>query len=288
MAEKKNDEGVIEFICEGGSGGEARVDVELRTKFPGIGGTIITQQGALTALREEHNPTPKGGHKMFLRHMVIKKLEDYFHRTKVYNFSHIPRPFGSISKEREKPYEAYLYQWAFGNESFPWEISDHDGNMSQVKLNDWNKFRGNFNLAGIDMARDVTDPHDMRISQNIIYQFSQVNSMSPEISSIWKRIDFGYNSTPIDYDKLSRFLYDNKGDIVRVLRRERYQMLELTIEYLTKGEEKMKEFDIGRLDVLVGDYRNETLRHHTSRGSGIMDSKTYRDERTESLILNLN
>jgi len=35
-------EGIIEFICEGGYGSEARIIVELRTRFPGIGGTILT------------------------------------------------------------------------------------------------------------------------------------------------------------------------------------------------------------------------------------------------------
>jgi len=43
----------VEFIHEGGEGSEARVDVELRTRFPGIGGTIDTYQGI--AVAEETN-----------------------------------------------------------------------------------------------------------------------------------------------------------------------------------------------------------------------------------------
>ena len=281
----KNEKGLIEFIYEGGIGSEARVLVELRTKFPGIGGTIITQEGAVTALREEFNTSPKSGHKMFLRHMIIKKLEDYFYRKHVYKLAHIPRPLGSISREGEKPYEAYLYEWVFGNEIFSWRVTDRNGNPKSVTLRDWNEFVDNFYGAGIDMGIDITDPDDGRISKNIIHQLSiGVNIDTFEMNSLWKRIDFGFRSVSIDYEKLSKFLHDNEDDLIGVLRIERYQMIELALEYLTKGMEKMKDVDIGRLDVLVGDYRRKTLEHYTSRGSGLTDRLTYFDERTESLI----
>ena len=78
MNDKINEDGIIEFLYEGGEGDEAKVNVELRTKFQGIGGTIITEEGAVTALRMEHSGAPKSGHNMFLRHMLIKKLEDFF------------------------------------------------------------------------------------------------------------------------------------------------------------------------------------------------------------------
>jgi hypothetical protein len=56
MTESK---GVIEFVCEGGIGGSARVCVELRTEFPGIGGTIVTNEGVASAFREEFSPSPR-------------------------------------------------------------------------------------------------------------------------------------------------------------------------------------------------------------------------------------
>ena len=70
-----------EFIKVGGEGGEATVDIELRTRFPGVGGVIQTRSGVIAALRAERESAPKAGHKMFLRHMLIKKLEDYYYRS---------------------------------------------------------------------------------------------------------------------------------------------------------------------------------------------------------------
>ena len=121
------DRGIIETICEGGAGGEARVIVQLRTEFPGLGGTILTQEGVASALREEYNPSEKAGHRMFLRHTIAKKLDDYFHRTGVYVYAHVARPLGSISRRGDSPSEAYIYEWAFGSDRFPWVLTLNDG-----------------------------------------------------------------------------------------------------------------------------------------------------------------
>ena len=216
---KKNDDGIVEFICKGGYGAEAEVEVQLRTKFPGLGGTIITQEGAVSALRKSYSYSlGKSGHIMFLRHMIIKKIEDYFYRNHVYNSPHIPRPLGSISEEKESC-EAYMYEWVFGSEGFPWEEKGLDGNTNGVTLNEWNKFLNNFNSAGIDLGMDVTDADDGRMSKNIIHQFPLISSDS-EMSSIWKRIDFGFSSININYDKLSEFLYKKRESLIKTLRYE--------------------------------------------------------------------
>lgn len=280
----RNIEGIIEFICEGGSGSEAKVKLELRTEFAGIGGTIITHEGVATALREEHNPTPKSGHRMFLRHTIIKKLEDYFYRTGAYMFAHIARPLGSISRAGENPYEAYLYEWAFGSEGFSWECVDREGNRSPIRLHDWDNFVTKFNCAGINVGMDCTDPEDGRISQNIIHQYPRLIADGSEMSSLWKRIDFGNRSININFDKLLKFLHDKREDLINILRSERYEMLVLAVEYLKEGM-KMKELDIGRLDTLIGDYRRSSLRHYTSRGLGLAESTpVYLSTRNESLI----
>jgi hypothetical protein len=281
--EMRDRKGVIEFICEGGSGSEASVKVELRSEFPGIGGTIVTYEGVATALRAEYSPRSKSGHRMFLRHMIIKKLEDYFFRTGVYMFAHIPRPLGSVSREGESPYEAYLYEWAFGSDGFPWVYLDAEGNRSPIKLHDWSNFVMSFASAGIDVAMDCADPDDGRISQNVIHQYAKPIAGGSELNSLWKRIDFGSRSVNVDFEKLSDFLRGSRGDLIDVLRYERYEMLVLAVEYLTKGR-KTTDVDIGRLDALVGDYRRASLSHYTSRGSGRADKPVYISARTESLI----
>lgn len=279
-----DDSGVIEFICEGGSGSEANVKVELRTVFAGIGGTIITNEGVATALREEYTITPKSGHKMFLRHTIIKKLEDYFYRKGAYMFAHIPRPLGSISKVGENPYEAYIYEWAFGSEGFPWESVDRKGKRSPIKLNDWDNFVTSFVSTGINMELDCTDPMDGRISQNIIHQYPKPIADGLEMSLLWKRIDFGPMSLNIDFEKLSKFLHDKKNDLINVLRTERYEMVILAVEYLTKGI-KMREIDIGRLDALLGEYRRSSLRHHIVKNLDAAEpTQIYIKTRTEFLI----
>jgi hypothetical protein len=278
----KEKNGTIEFIAEGGAGSEARIIIELRTRFPGIGGDIITSESAVSALREEYSPMPKTGHYMFLRHLIIKKIEDYFFRTRVYNYSHIPRPFGSISRQGDKPYEAYLYEWVYGYEGFPWQIMNEDGDLVPVTLHDWNEFVGVFNSAGIDLLLDCTDPDDGRMSKNVIYQFNRFSG-KPEMSSIWKRIDFGFRSITFDYDKLERFLKDNRKNLINTLRIERYEMVLLALESLTM-KERMKEINIGKLEVLIGEYRRATLNHFISRGSGLTDSAVFFDNTTESLV----
>jgi hypothetical protein len=278
------DQGVIEFICEGGSGSEANVKVELRTIFAGIGGTIITNEGVATALREEYTPTPKSGHKMFLRHTIIKKLEDYFYRKGAYMFAHIPRPLGSISRISDKAYEAYIYEWAFGSESFPWECIDKKGIRNLVRLRDWEKFVTSFNSAGINMELDCTDPNDGRISQNIIHQYPKPIEEKLEMSLLWKRIDFGPMSLNIDFEKLIRFINENRNELIDVLRHERYEMIKLSVEYLT-NRTNMKEINIGRLDALIGEYRRSSLRHYIVKN---LDSSAqppaYITSRTEFLI----
>jgi len=213
--------GVIEFLFEGGAGSEAVISVELRTEIPGLGGTIITNEGVVAALRKEHSYAPRSGHRMFLRHSIIKKLDDYFYRKRVYVFAHIPRPLGSISILAEAPYEAYIYEWAFGMEGFPWEIEDRQGNRCIITLRDWDNFLASFGGAGIDFGVDIADPEDARISKNIIHQHPVATGEKLEMCSLWKRIDFEIRSVRIGFDKLSRFLSDNREDLVSVLRGER-------------------------------------------------------------------
>lgn len=279
--------GFSEYIGEGGFGDEAKVTIEFRTEFPGIGGMIVTYEGAVTALRKEYNCIPKAGHKMFLRHAIIKKLEDYFHRKEVYRFPHVPRPLGSISITGKKPYEAYIYEWAFGSDGFPWGYMDPEKGYVPVILRDWDKFVGAFLSAGIDLGSDCTTPEPERTSQNIIHQLYKYTDLWSDsgLNFLWQRIDFGERSIRIDYDKLSRFLQEKEKDLKRVLRVERHDMIRLSYEYLTKGKEVMDRLDMGRLDSLVGDYRLSSLRHFISRNFGRDESVIVSmGSRTESLV----
>jgi hypothetical protein len=251
----------VEFIHEGGTGSEARVDVELRTRFPGIGGTIDTYQGIAVARRNEFSTAPGIGHEMFLRHTLIKKLEDYFFKKGNYRYAHVTRPLGSTEG-------AYIYEWAFGLDGFPWSYPNETGDSVSVRLDDWNSFSAIFLEAGIDLQSDCTNPDNGAVSQNIVHQLHLgTNASQPILNRLWKRIDFGPRSIRLDYERLLDYLRENEQDIRETLRVGRYDMMMLACRYLlNRGEIDPKERE--RLEMLVLDYRLSTLAYLNARGVG--------------------
>lgn len=251
----------VEFIHEGGTGSEARVDVELRTQFPGIGGTIDTYQGIAVARRNEFSTAPNIGHEMFLRHMLIKKLEDYFFKKGFYRYAHVTRPLGSAER-------AYIYEWAFGQDGFPWSYVNETGDSVSVRLDDWNSFGAMFLEAGVDLQSDCTNPDNGALSQNIVHQLHLgANASQPVLNRLWKRIDFGPRSIKLDYDRLLDYLRKNESDIRDTLRVGRYDMMMLACKYLLKGGSiEPKEHE--KLRMLILDYRLSTLAYLNARGVG--------------------
>lgn len=246
----------VKYIGEGGRGSEARIDIELRTEFPGIGGTIHTYQAIPVALRVSYNPSSNVGHREFLKHAVLKKLEDYFFMREIYGYAHITRPLGSTTN-------AYIYEWAFGLDGFSWYYSDSNGEVS-VKLEDWDKFINTFSQVGIDMQTDCTDSDDGRRSQNIVHQLLAIQPLQPELNCLWKRIDFGDRSIIIDYQRLLKYIHQSETKLRETLRHGRYELIELACKYLAEGEILSRE--MSQLEALIIDYRLSTLRHLNASG----------------------
>lgn len=260
---------IIKTICEGGSGSEATVLIQLRNVFPGIGGKIKTKQVIETALREEYSPLPGAAQKNYLKHAIIKKIDDYFHRAGKYVFSHITRPLGSISAEKNgKPYEAYMYSYETGTSSFPWEYTDYNGDTKPVILEEFDLFCALFDEAGVELGttRDITDPDNGRMSQNIIHRLHIHYPANEKLNCLWKRIDFGERSINIKYEKLEKFLYDYSKQLKEVLGMERYLMITLANKFLfgKMSGKKISEKDKGRLEILIGHYRQATMRDKIS------------------------
>jgi hypothetical protein len=247
------------YVGEGGSGDEANITVQLRTKFPGIGGAIFTYQALPVAYRTEFDYSPQCGHRIFYKHAVIKKLEDFFFMKGSYRYPHITRPLGSTD-------DSYIYEWAFGTDGFPWEYVENDGSRIYLDLEEWDCFIGVFNEAGIDLAIDCSDPNDGRISKNVIHQliFSSSNNLR-SLNRIWKRVDFGERSIRFNYGKLERYLSDNRREIGVNLSPGRLEFLQLACQYLSP-EHNMKERDLGKLEQMTLDYRASTLAHLNTRG----------------------
>lgn len=258
MKSNEEREDGVEFLLRGGAGSEASIDVELRTKFPGIGGTIETYQALAVAARRDYQEI---GHRMFLRHAIIKKLEDYFFKKGTYGYAHVTRPLGSTSS-------SYIYEWAFGHDAFPWSYRDDAGNIVPVQLDDWSRFMAAFSEVGIDFQRDCTDPDNADISQNIVHQLHiGTSALQPSLNRLWKRIDFGPRSITMDYSKILDYLENSQRDIRETLRIGRFELISLACRYLN-DESGIDEKDIGKLEMLILDYRLSTLEHLNTRGVG--------------------
>ncbi len=108
---------------------------------------------------------------MYLRHMLIKKLEDYFFREKVYKYAHIPRPLGSISRQGRNRSRRACTSGRLEARGFPGKSPSTEGEKLPVRLRDWNQFVDHFHKVGIDLGADVSESDDANVSKNIIHQF---------------------------------------------------------------------------------------------------------------------
>lgn len=268
----------VETICDGGFGGSAHVAIQLRNCFPGLGGRIITKQDLQVAYRlprsisyhnetscdrtfNHKNPQAISALNVFLRHTVIKKLDDLFFRMGVYNYAHVPRPIGSTNKG------GYLYEWVFGTEGFVTSYIDDETFMSiPVTVDDWNVVSGAFNQAGIAIFHDIADAEDGRWTKNIIVEEPELPLIPEHISKMWKRIDFGSESLPIKFDKLESFLNENERKIKKYLGKSRTKMVMLITKYLS-GLHKPDTFEqFDELQRLVRAYRDSAASHMVVEG----------------------
>lgn len=255
MFEKK-----VREVSGGGAGGEAQVRKQFRNFFPGVGGKIIIQQPIMAAWREEFNQIQGMGKKLFLKHLILKKLDDYFTRTDRYLFPHISRPLGSVEVEGAL-LGGYWYQWVYGRESFPWEYSKADGGREAVALEEWGRFTACFESAGINLAKDVSDADNGLISQNIIHE--DYRTFEIDLNFCWKRIDFGPGSMRVDSLALGSFLEANADSLISILGHDRFNLMTLAAVFLF-SEEKMFYPDCQRLDRLTAIYRLSSLRQNTA------------------------
>ena len=253
-----------------GAGGETReVKLLLMRDFPGIGGAIPIDQSLLSVYRVELSSTGEEGHRRYLIHSILKKLDDYFLMLGEYEYPHIARPLGSTA-------DACMYEYLHGSEGFSWYVpmmGIEKVDDILVELADWNTFTQLYRAAGINIGKDITDSESAYVSKNIIHMFSKIDESGtvPRLNELWGRIDFGPDGVGIDYDKFKAYLSDNEGSLRRVLdvRGERFDMLRLASCYLedpkriSERDKNMPQGDIERLIELAHDFRTSTLRHLT-------------------------
>ncbi|MFW6138478.1 MAG: hypothetical protein ACOC7U_04820 [Spirochaetota bacterium] len=284
----------VETVCEGGVGGSATVYIQLRNSFPGLGGTIYTEQDFVVAYRvpsgvalgpfsverkqnQIYDPAVLDKKAidalhMFLRHALIKKLDDYFFRKGLYKFAHIPRPLGSTANG------GYLYEWVHGTEGFYSQYYDDEAGFEvPVKIDEWDTAARCFQTAGIYIFYDIADSDDGRYTKNIIVQEPSLSTYPEHITKLWKRIDFGYESLPVDLEKLTRFLEKNNAELNRYLKPERVKMMELIVDFLQRDLRIDKSSRFKLLTSLVNMFRLSTTEHMGVQGrSSVEELKTCR------------
>jgi len=275
----------IETICEGGIGGSAKVYIQLRNNFPGLGGMVSTEQDFVVAYRvplsikledipkveyiikdlKLKTSESKRAFEVYLRHVIAKKLDDYFFRKGYYKFAHIPRPLGSTD------FGGYMYEWVHGNEGFYTEYYDDELNMYvPVEIDEWNTVSRHFYNAGVSIFHDISDTVDGRYTKNIIVQEPYLENYPRRITKLWKRIDFGPESFPIDFNQLLTFISKNLDDMSVYLKPERVRMLQLIIEFFKRGRKIENWSRLKELKKLILSFRIATAEHMGVQGISSM------------------
>lgn len=145
----------------------------------------------------------------FVRNLATAILDTYFYLSDRYKHRHVPQPV-CLSEGIGLPDNGYVYQYAHGSERFPWNF---DGNV--VILEEWRPFCASFYQIGIDVSHDVTDTDNGNISKNIILAEWDVGTLikTGTLPANWARIDFGYQSLPVSWEKLDKFVVENEKQI---------------------------------------------------------------------------
>ncbi len=89
----------------------------------------------------------------------------------------------------------------------------------------------------------------------------RVTDTEEQLTKLWKRIDFGSESLHIDFYKLEKYLNDYKSDLKKYLKEERFEMMELMLQFLMNSSNPSEFEKIDRLSELVYDYRKSTTSH---------------------------
>ena len=253
----------FEEICEIGHGGEATVYIHLRRVFPFFEKMFITKRDFVVSYRVLHKANISSNELLikrsfseFLRHLIAKKFDDYFLRKGHYKYPHIPRLLGF-------DINGYYYEFVYGLEGYyPLYFDDTNMNWNPVALNDERISSSLYHEVGIYLFQDIVEPTSNYV-KNLIIEEPYISLMPENISSLWKRIDFGVKSIKFDYEKTKKYIEKNEKELNEVLTNDRVEMLLIAIDYLIKdGNSKtFGEKKFNRLKYLIELFLKSTLEH---------------------------
>ena len=187
-----------------GSGGEAsayRGIVDLSKVTDGV----VHHKGVDSVFRAGGEPQHA-----FLTNLVAALLDTAFALGGKYAHRHIPQPLGLAEAIGMK--DGYFYEHVEGSDGFPWDFGHH------VALEEWTDFCNAFSGTGIGVQHDITDPDNARVSQNIILRSYEISDLiKGTLTSDWARIDFGYRSCPVSWEKFGAYLAEHKEKLKSLL-----------------------------------------------------------------------
>ncbi|MDI6860984.1 MAG: hypothetical protein QMD25_03090 [Caldisericia bacterium] len=253
----------VQRITEIGHGGEATVYLELRRSFPFFEKNFYTKRDFLTSYRVLHKGDIiskellfKKSFSEFLRHLIAKKLDDYFLRKELYKFPHIPRLLGFDTF-------GYYYEFVWGLEGYyPLYFDEELFTYLPVKLLDEDEARRCFHEAGIYIFQDIVEPTSNYV-KNLIIEEPEISILPNVISNLWKRIDFGVKSIKFDYFKINDYFKRNKKDLIKFLGKKRFSLINLANLYLILNgdEKKFNQKNFNKLKKLIEPFLKSTLDH---------------------------
>ncbi len=148
----------------------------------------------------------------FLRNLAAAILDAAFVSGGKYANRHIPSPIG-LSEVADLPADGYLYEYVAGSEGFPWEFD-----RQMINIREWGQFSNAFAATGIPVTHDITDVDNGRVSKNIIVQSYTIDDLiEGTLSPHWGRIDFGFSSCPVSWEKFGAYLTKNEEELKSLL-----------------------------------------------------------------------
>ncbi|MEI6831245.1 MAG: 6-phosphofructokinase, partial [Candidatus Omnitrophota bacterium] len=217
----------------------------------GIDGKIMELPvGTKVVMRVSKDLTP--GLDMFLRHVILRIMDDYFLKEKIYTVNHIPLPLGYFGNQ-------YYYVFVEGSEGWPTVLIDLDSpdyRKASVMMEEYHVFKGQLYSWGFDIWDIVETDGDA--GQNIIHRGWDISQLYEtfQLSKDWVLIDL--DGLAFNKEKFFQAVKEIKGELKRDLDWQ-YELLMLAAGYIGTYPRTLFRGKIWRLKELAQRYLDEVV-----------------------------
>ena len=232
----------------------------LSYEIPSIDGIIITHSDVPMAKISYKDET--SGIRIFLIHFLLKKLEDYFITIGNYSFPHIPRPLGFKK-------DSIYYEFPFGKQILKKFF------IEEKKIDDLDIFYKLFKNIGVDFLKNIKFIENKIDREEFAFEFfvtQPEHTIREKISRMWIRGIFTEDDLSIDYDKMEKFILNNKEILDKNLTKGRYETMVLAMKYL---KDKLNKSEFTKLKNGILKFRISSLRHYNPKEIYLLKGENY-------------